>query len=218
MSEYKDFYRKIQFNLQDKYSPTDLIGLGAVMHGDFPHVEYGGGRYKKLIIENPPQNISKPEEWKDLVRTIIFPEWDSLHPKTKQSDIIVRLVPTIWDIKKGVRVAGNGMNINIPGKGRECWIRVAVLDGNQDVASKELILFNIVHEIAEMDYWVKTSPDEMRQHLRTVNEADLLVNDLDQYHNLTDEKIANGRAFRALQRKWPAEHIRSIVGSQQEIT
>lgn len=218
MSEYKDFFNKIRFNLKDTYSPADLIGLGAAMHEDFHHVEYGGGRYKKLIVEYPPQDISKPDEWKELVRTIIFPEWDSLHPKAKQLDMIVRLVPTIWDIKKGVRVGGNGININIPGKGRECWIRVSILDGNQDVASKELILFNIAHEIAETDYWIKTSADERKQHLRTVDEADLLVNDLNQYHNLADEKIANGRAFRALQRKWSAEHIRSFVGTQQEIT
>jgi hypothetical protein len=175
------------------------------MHEPHPHVEYGGGRFSTISVEYPPHLIVEPQEWKELLHTIVFPEWEDLHPTLKQAPLIVRFVSKLTNPADHLLLEGVGVRISSPKKS-EWLMRIALQGTTGRLHMKEKLLHTIVHEIAEADYWTKTSPEETLAH-KEIDEEKILRENFYAYFDLPDEKVADARAYRALQRKWSTYYL-----------
>lgn len=194
---------EIPFRIDSKYTPEELSHIGIFMHEDFPHTTYGGGRDKEVIIENVPERICDSEKWKKILDTVLLPELDEMNPKIKRNTkIIVRFEDKLHDYSIGADVSG--LSLIRKGLGLdEVWVRVKNTNKyDKDRTTADLTLV-MMHELAEVDFWSKTPADDQEANVELSNEIDMLLNSSKDYWQLLDEKIANRRAFRAVQRMWP---------------
>lgn len=182
-----------------EYSDQEVTQLIEFMHGATSNWITGGGRHGVLSIERPPADIVDPTRWDQFMELAILPEWQELHPKLRQKNIFVRFEPLISPT--GVPAA-HAMDIpmkNLPDGDRdEVWIRISTQMSGDQNRNEVQIFLDLAHEIAESDYYSKR-PFGSEHHPPQDDEAD---NDMD-YWNLEDEKIANRRSIRALQRLNP---------------
>lgn len=177
--------------------------LREFMHKDFENWNITDGRGGGMYVAYPPTSIAEHKEWDDSLNKIIAPEWHSLHPQLRRRKIITRFVPKLYDFKAGVEIGGIGTIPIEVGNIKEHWIRISILNGG-DLESEKSLLFTLAHEIAEIDFWKKTTPrDWLELHNEDILGTELLKQGRNhEYRQLTDEEIANLRAERALKRKW----------------
>lgn len=179
--------------------------LKEFMHADFNKWEIGDNRGGLLTVEYPPVRIADQGEWKDSIEKILVPEWYSLHPKLRRRNIISRFVPKLADYKAGVETGGNATIPRDEGKVREHWIRIPLVTPWGDLTSEQNALFTLIHELTEIDFWQKTTTSEWRDRIKDDLQGIefLKRGQTKEYNQLTDERIANLRAEKALRRKWP---------------
>lgn len=178
--------------------------LREFMHADFDNWHVTDGRGGVLKVEYPVADIVERNEWDDSLNTIVLPEWQSLHPKLKRSIMIARFVPKLYDFNHGVETGGNATIPKSAGKVKEHWIRVPFIN-HGELNTQQNLLFTIVHELAEIDFWQKTTVSEWKErHREDLVSLELLKAGRNhEYSRITDEEIANLRAERAMKRKWP---------------
>ena len=190
---------EIPYRFDGKYTPEELDRLTKFMHEDFPHATYGGGRFKEVIIENPPEEICDPEKWKIILDNVFLPEWENFDLGLKRRvKIIIRFIDKIYDYQEGTASGGN-----ITAKGDEIWVRVNYKDSNNQNKEEAVLAFILMHELAENDFWHKTHSDDNEAHIEPSEEINLFKSQGQSYRHLLDEKIANRRALRAIKRMWP---------------
>lgn len=179
--------------------------LQEFMHSNFSKWEIGDNRGGILSVEYPPIRIAEPTDWKDSLEKIVAPEWYSLHPKLRRRNIISRFVPKLADYKVGVETGGNATIPRDGGQVKEHWIRIPMVTPWGDLTSDKDALFTLVHELTEIDFWQKTTTSEWRdRYAEDLQGRELLkMGKANEYNQLTDERIANQRAEKALRRKWP---------------
>jgi len=203
-SHKKVFQRSI-VSITGEYTQKQLKTLSEFMHADFPHWETGGGRRNGILrIECPNSGICSQGEWVDSLNQIVLPEYDTFHAALKNRKMIVRFVPKLTDFKEGVEIGGHGHVVKAGGN-TEYWYRIPILDSTNNLANQKQLLFMLMHELTETDFWRKTTPGEWITLLSEDNKSiEYLKDGHDvEYSQLTDENIANRRAWRALRRKWP---------------
>lgn len=190
-----DLKTEIPFKFHGDYSKKELEIVKNYMHSDFPHLTYGGGRNKEVLIEYPPEEICSKSEWKNILETVFLPEYKTFNPKLLRSQkIIVRFEDKLFDDALNLESGGNGIMIN-----NEELIRISTSEMNV-----QSLTFVLMHELAETDFWSKTFDNDKEAQVDPVSEINAFKSDKNQdYMNLLDEKVANRRAMRAIQRKWP---------------
>jgi len=192
-------------SIEGRTSDENAKILKEFMHADFNKWEIGDNRGGLISVEFPPIAISKPAEWEDSLEKILKPEWYSLHPKLRRRKIITRFVPKLADYKAGVETGGNATIPRDGGKLSEHWIRIPMVTPWGDLTTEQDALFTLVHELTEIDFWQKTTTSEWRDRFEEdLQGIELLkMGKAKEYNQLTDERIANLRAEKALRRKWP---------------
>lgn len=190
---------EVPWRFDGRYSQEERQVLKDFMHADFPHLNYGGGRYKDIIIEYPPEEICSQEEWKEILDKVFIPEWQTFDPKLKRKwKTIIRFVPVLYDNKLNTSAGGNFTK-----QEGEDWGRINYIDEDGEKRNIQTITFILMHEFAETDFWSKTSPTDKEAHVDLAEEEVVFKNDKQTYRYLLDEKIANRRALKAIHRMWP---------------
>jgi hypothetical protein len=176
-----------------QYSDEEIRNLTEFMHSAGSVWSIGGGRHGILSIERSPESIMNRDKWDRCMEIGISPEWEELHPKLRQKNIYVRFQPSIGINGKPMATALDFPKTGSMERG-EVWIRVATQKNGVDRSQMEIFL-DLAHELAETDYYAK-KPLGLPRHFSQEDDAGT---DLD-YWNLEDEKVANRRSLRALQR------------------
>lgn len=192
------YFPYVPYRLNDDYSKNEWKRVVDYMHMDFPAAVFESNGYGKIIVENPPQDICSPGEWKSLVEKILIPETQNFHPAFRKIPIIVRLFPKMIDIFQNTEIGGTGKLAS-----NEYLVRIPYKFQDGELKRPIDILFTLMHEVCERDFWYKTKDDDTEAHSNE-DEIDLLrEGEVKLYDQLLDEKIANRRALRALRRVWP---------------
>jgi hypothetical protein len=190
---------EVPYRFGEKYTPEELDRLSKFMHADFPHTTYGGGRYKEVIIENPPKEICDPKKWKNILDTVFLPEWENFDLRLKtHKKITVRFIDKLHDYHNNVNAGGNSIAYN-----NDEFCRINFKRDSGQNKTVEDLAFVLMHELAEGDFWSKTLEDDQEAHIEHINEINILKTGEQNYRHLLDEKIANRRALRAIRRMWP---------------
>jgi len=190
---------EVPYRFGGKYTPEEFDRLSKFMHADFLHATYGGGRYKEVIIENPPEEICDPKEWKNILDTVFLPEWENFDLELKRhKKITVRFVDKLHDYHNNVDSGGTGIEY-----GNEKFYRIVFKTLEGQKLPVEELTFVLMHELAESDFWSKTPADDQEAHIEPINEINFFKGERQDYRHLLDEKIANRRALRAIRRMWP---------------
>lgn len=190
------------------YTQAEISQVGEFMHAEFPSVVIEA-RGMKFTVEYPPSYICGPNTWNYYLGKILKPEIDVLHPRFRNKPTIVRFVPVLNDIRDGT---GAGATGNV--RDDEYWVRIPYESQNGKTKSVDEILFLIMHEITESDFWAKTQKGDTEAYVDGKLESEYFKSaDSANYRNLLDEKIANRRALRAIQRVFTES---SLVHSYEE--
>lgn len=172
------------------------------MHADFRHaVLRGSGRDGKVIVEFPPRNVCSMDDWCELLGTVLGPEIEELHPKLRRMPIFVRFAEKIFYESENVSLSGNARVTD-----GETFVILSLEPERSKPINASYLLYIMMHEICEVDFWCKASKNEMIPNAKTdLEELRLLEKrgGFELYNNLLDEKIANRRALRAVKRAWP---------------
>lgn len=184
------------------YTGDEVARLREFMRADFPHVAYGGARQGETIVEYPPAEICPPEQWKEILDTVLVPELDEFHPLLRQGKKVIRFVQKLYDPKEDIESGGNLATYG-KGKRSEKWVRIPLKWSDGSARDRQVLIFTLMHELIEKDFWMKTHKNDLEAPSDQETEITFKSGDDDSYRNLLDEKIANRRAVRALQRMWP---------------
>jgi hypothetical protein len=154
-----------------------------------------GPRDGKFVVEIP--GIPEAEKFKHLVLSEIPDEIQSCHPLLRRRDIFVRFVSSLEEQRGGESIGTNADILDARENGKvKYYIRIAFselqdLKGDNMVAN---LVGIIVHEIAETDYYLKSTDglEDSKALLGTEG-----------YGFTEDEEVSNRRAIRVLKRKYP---------------
>ncbi len=199
-----DINPEVQIPYRDNtiYTPSEFLLLRTFIHGEFRHLKYGGQRDKGIIVEYPPEKICSPREWKKIMDAVLKPEIETLEPNFKRNYLMItRFVNKLVDLDNPTAYLG-GVGEKAPAL-REIWNRINIIDDEGEIKTEANLVYVIMHEILERDFWEKTKPGDDEAHDAKMNEKNYFLEDNQKYWNLLDEKIANRRALRAVRRVWP---------------
>lgn len=179
-------YTRDEYMTFEKFMSENFEGVVLKMKGE--------GMIK---IEYPPSSIVSHQEWDNILEVVLLTETATFHPRLRRKKITVRFVDKLFDPTNTKESCGTCFSMP-----KEEWVMIPLLNSSKCCSDTENIMFTIIHELAESDFWEKTL-----KYDEEAKEADLRTHDLfgneQRYRNLLDEKIANRRAFRACQRYWP---------------
>jgi len=164
-----------------------------------------------LIVENPPEDICSISVWHNYLETVLRPEWESLHPILRRSNIVIRFVDQLIDNKEQIEIGGdfNWFQVN----GKKIHLMRLSLNPKGKRIDVENLLFKLIHELAEEDFWQKTTKGELVD-LEEANKSDAALLRRKDYPLIIDEAIANRRAVRALRKIWPIINGKDLCGAQ----
>lgn len=184
------------YKYDGSYSRGEIEQVGKFMNSDFLSVTIEANRGMKFKVEYPPSSICGPHTWNYYLDKILKPEIEDLHPKFRKSPTIVRFAPILEDARDGVQAGATG---NVRDEGY--WVRISYMAPKNREKDPVELLFLMMHEITEHDFWAKTLKNDNQAHVGGKVEMEYFKSlNSANYRNLLDEKVANRRALKAIRR------------------
>lgn len=205
MSELTEQGKGQQFHVEHvDYTVYEALEIKKFMEGtDHPQFSIlRGKRNGKFVMEIPP--VPEAADIQDLLETELPDELQSVHPTLQRRDIFVRFVPKLKEETKGGKefeTFGDALDYR-EGNEKKLYVRISEeglkdMDGDNRIVN---IAGIVVHEIAEIDYYLKT-PNAPKDSKAVNSEG---------YQYTEDEEIANRRALRVIKRKFPQVEYKDI--------
>ena len=146
---------------------------------------------------------------------VLKPEIETLEPNFKRNYLMItRFVNKLVDLDNPTAYLG-GVGEKAPAL-REIWNRINIIDDEGEIKTEANLVYVIMHEILERDFWEKTKSDDKEARDAKMNEKNYFLEDDQKYRNLLDEKIANRRALKAVRRVWPEADWTDLEDTYEE--
>lgn len=189
---------------ENEYTPNEAQQILNFMNSDeFPKIVLNESqRNKGCFVEIPKISEDLQREFIRIINLILPEEIASCHPLLQRRKIVVRFVDSLKKENGEITTHGDCLEMKIDDE-TVYYIRISLNHFIEDLSSENLVaslIGVIIHEIAEIDYYLKSDK----------NLVDMKPGDVAEYHLLEDEEIANKRTLRALKKVYPNVHFSDI--------